>query len=137
LSITEDGNSAPKNAVQPTASAMQIFLLLYNLVISCKWPITIIWCTWIAVPALAGRTTSATISVFVELITEIGEKQPTPWVGTAACFAWALAERQFRRRKTAYLAQRNQELELMMNPLRSSSNLAPHGDSRNGGPWKR
>lgn len=116
---------------------MYVFFLLYNLLVSTKWPICISLCTWIAVTALAGKTTHATISVLVELITKLGEKQPIPWAGVATCFAWGLGERQFRRYKTAYLSRRIQELELSIDLHRSSSNLASHGDSRKGGPWKR
>ena len=114
------------------------FLLLYNLLISWKWPLCIIICTAIAVPALAGKTTQATISVLIQLVTsKIGEKESVPWAGTTLCFLWALLERYFRRKKTAYLAQRNRELELRLDPHRTSSNLASTGDSRKGHPWNR
>jgi hypothetical protein len=122
----------------PSSPVMYVFLLLYNLLVSWKWPLCIIICTAIAVPALAGKTTQATVSVLIQLVTsKIGEKESVPWAGTTLCFVWALLERYFRRRKTAYLAQRNRDLELRLDPIRSSSNLASTGDSRKGDIWKR
>ena len=118
-------------------SAMYTFLLFYNLLIAYKWPIAMILCTYFAVPALAGKTTNATISVAVELVTKLGEKHPVPWLGAAICFLWALGERWFRRKKTAYLADRNRRLEVMLDPNRTSSNLASHGDSRRRSTWNR
>lgn len=89
-----------------------------------------------AVASLAGLETRVFVSAFV---TAIIEKPGPTWkdwllggLGVLAlvCVGWAVGERYFRRQKTAQLTARIAQLELIIDPERSSSELLQDGRTR-------
>jgi hypothetical protein len=81
-----------------------------------------------AIQALAGQTTVA--SFFIAIFTKEPPSLSVIWFWVAVWFMiWAVVERTLRHRKVKYLANRLAELEKQVDPERSSSGLAPTGQT--------
>lgn len=76
---------------------------------------------------LSGKTTLANImfGYFSSKESDFG----APWILTLSFLGWALLERRERRRKTQMLDKRIKELELRIDPNRTSSELLPTGET--------
>lgn len=77
--------------------------------------------------SFAGKTTHATVAL--SLLAEFDKFRFIPWVVAALCLIYATRERKERLRKTEKLSSRIRDLETRLNPSRSSSNLAPTGET--------
>jgi membrane protein implicated in regulation of membrane protease activity len=135
MSVTEEQQAVAVPTRRRTAQSL--FLIVSNLLVAYKWPLCIMFVVWVAVPAIAGKTTVASISVLILFATKVGAQAGVPWVITAIAGVWALLERRLRRKKTEYLSKRIERLERKIDPKRSSSGLLPSGDSQSRYPlWK-
>lgn len=85
---------------------------------------------WRSVASLAGQTSTANLRLAFNAAVDLGHEVWPAWLVAAVCTSWALLERQLRRRKTAYLTGRIQELEVRLDPQRESSFLPPDGNTR-------
>lgn len=81
---------------------------------------------WVGLKGLAPFAGENTvISLALSFVADIKFALSVILGGTAA--AWAFVERRLRYRKTEYLQGRIKELELKIDPNRTSSNLTPKG----------
>ncbi len=116
------------NGGSPGITTAQLFVMrLFDLLIAAKWPVATVLCVYFAVPHLAGKKTETIVMFWVQ---ELGKFDSVPWVLAAITVGWALLERSLRRRKTEHLSARVQKLEQVIDPSRTSSGLAPTGDSK-------
>lgn len=77
--------------------------------------------------SFAGKDTHANIGLSV--LAEFDKFRVIPWVVAVLCVIYASRERKERLRKTEKLSSRIKDLETRLNPDRSSSNLAPTGET--------
>jgi hypothetical protein len=79
--------------------------------------------------ALAGKMTVADVDI---LVTALSEKDSPvwPWSLTIISIGYGYLQRREKRRKTGYLQGRIIELELRLEPDRSSSTLPADGSTR-------
>lgn len=126
-------DGGPRAAAETRASHRSVTLVqlvtfrLFEFLTAVRWPAAVTISVWHSIPYLAGRDTNA---VFIVWTKELGTRDAVPWVVTVVFAFWALAERQLRRRKTAYLANRVTALEAQIDPSRTSSGLTHTGDTR-------
>jgi hypothetical protein len=81
---------------------------------------------WI-VDALAGRTTSLFVRVVLNVLFDI---RFVLLLGTtAAAVVWAIVERKLRQRTILRMHPRIKQLETMIDPGRTTSNLTPKGET--------
>ena len=80
-----------------------------------------------AVSVLAGKTTDA--KLVLSYFTSEENKCLVPLIAAAVAVVFAVAERNLRRRKTEYLQGRIRELELKIDPDRTTSGLLTTGDT--------
>lgn len=89
---------------------------------------TIAFFCYRSIECLSGRTTLSNIVVSV-----LGDLRINQWVayavGAGGC-AWAVGERQTRRKRVAELSKRTRELEFALDKNRSSSTLPTSGKTR-------
>lgn len=88
----------------------------------------LVWQGRHAVEALAGRTTLADFAV--TLGANVSTAIAASWTVTIGFGVWVFLERKLRKRVQERLTGRARELELRMDPGRSSSELTPRGDTR-------
>jgi hypothetical protein len=79
------------------------------------------------VVALAGRTTSLLVRVAINALFDV--RFALMLGGAAAAVVWAVLERRLRQRTILRLHPRVKQLETMIDPGRSSSNLTPKGET--------
>jgi hypothetical protein len=81
--------------------------------------------------AFAGQSTTANIAVglVVRAYAHLGSAK-VAWPITFISVTYAELQRRERQRKTVKLSRRISELELRLDPARSSSELTPTGDTR-------
>lgn len=86
-----------------------------------------IWCLYLAIDSIAGKTTAfqAVVSVGFSLLWDIRFVVAFSLAG--ATTIWAVAERWLRHRKVNYLQGRIKELELNIDPGRTTSGLTTKG----------
>jgi len=82
-----------------------------------------IWALGYVIQPLAGRETG--VSLAISLLADLKFVLTITLAGIAA--AWAVVERSLRYRKTEYLQKRIRDLEMELDPARSSSGLTPEG----------
>jgi hypothetical protein len=95
-----------------------------------KWGgLALIACfVYLSISSLSGKTTLASIVVnFLGTLTV--SKYAAYAVGGGGC-AWAYGERRLRRKRVAELSKRVEELEVKIDPKRSSSTLPSTGTTR-------
>jgi hypothetical protein len=95
----------------PWASLVAIFISVYFMV-----------------DRLAGQTTMAQVGVNV--VGNIRISDAVAYIFGGSSGAWALRERQLRRKKTAEMAQHTQRLEALLDPTRTTSGLTQSGTTR-------
>lgn len=95
------------------------------------------YCLVLIVEALAGKETTATVAIgveantniFIEFLAKFALGYKWAWVMAVVAVIYGLAERELRRRKTAYLQNRIIELEQQLDPNRESSTLTVRGET--------
>jgi hypothetical protein len=91
------------------------------------------WAIFLSVRELAGKSTDARF-VF-EYFFSRDNDYALPWILATVTTVWALLERKFRHQKTEQLTARTKELELRLDPHRSSSGLATTGETHPRDKW--
>jgi hypothetical protein len=81
------------------------------------------WCLYLAVDSVAGKTTA--FSVGLSLLWDVRLVLAFSIAGSA--ILWATAERWLRHRKVEFVQGRIRELELKIDPNRSTSGLTTKG----------
>jgi hypothetical protein len=91
------------------------------------------WIVFLSTQELAGKNTDArfAFAYFVSNDNDYG----LPWVFAFGAIVWALLERRFRRQKTQELTWRTRELEQRLDASRTSSGLAPTGETHPRDRW--
>lgn len=87
------------------------------------------WCVVHIARAFAGQMTTAQINVFVDFLADIGSPV-YPWTLTVIAVSYAWFQRRERMRKTQSLQSRIIQLELKIEPNRTSSMLETDGSTR-------
>ena len=82
-----------------------------------------VWMLGYVIQPLAGQETA--VSLAISLLADLKFVVTITLAGAAA--AWAVVERMLRYRKTEYLQNRIRDLEMELDPSRSSSGLTPKG----------
>lgn len=123
----------PKNEIIDRA---QIYTRLANLIESGFRYGCIAYCVrqaYLAIDTLAGRTTNADIALFVKYVAggETGSflGKALPWILVVSVTLWALVERVLRKRQIERFETHVRNLELRLDPGRSSSRLTRRGDT--------
>jgi hypothetical protein len=85
------------------------------------------WCLYLSIDSVAGKTTAfqAAVTVGFSLLWDIRFVVAFSVAGAAS--VWAAAERWLRHRKVEHLQGRVKELELQIDPGRSTSGLTTKG----------
>ena len=77
---------------------------------------------------LAGKSTQ--MDMVVKAVTDLKADQAFAYLFGIGGVGWGIAERKFRKRKTAALASRAAKAEKMLDSKRSSSGLPSSGETR-------
>jgi hypothetical protein len=87
----------------------------------------VVWCLYLSIDSIAGKTTAfqAAVTVGFSLLWDIRFVVAFSLAG--ATTIWAMAERWLRHRKVNYLQGRIKDLELNIDPGRSTSGLTTKG----------
>jgi hypothetical protein len=87
----------------------------------------VVWCLYLAIDSIAGKTTAfqAAVTVGFSLLWDIRFVVAFSLAG--ATTIWAAAERWLRHRKVNFLQGRIKELELKIDPGRTTSGLTTKG----------
>jgi hypothetical protein len=87
----------------------------------------VVWCLYLSVDSIAGKTTAfqAAITVGFSLLWDI--RLVVAFSLAGATTIWAVAERWLRHRKVNYLQGRIKDLELNIDPGRTTSGLTTKG----------
>ena len=85
------------------------------------------WCARLAIQDLAGRATDASIAL--QLLSNIEFSVSVAWLVGGSGVAYGFAQNRARRRAVRHLHTRVKELELIIDPKRSSSTLGPSGET--------
>ena len=80
-----------------------------------------------AIGALAGQKTDASFSIAIKYVKETGATEMVLILCAALGVAYGLIQKRLRRRTIQHYSQTIKELELALDPKRSSSELAPDG----------
>lgn len=109
---------------------VQLFGFLRTAVWAVVWICGLVSAVLIA-RAFAGRSTVADIGValIVRAYAHLGSAK-VAWPITVVSMVYAELQRRERQRKTEKLSKRNRELELRLDPMRTSSQLTPTGETR-------
>jgi len=101
--------------------------ILYNIV---RWGgiVLVARYGYLSLDTLAGDRTTADIGI--KLLADVRISQALAWLLAGSGTAYGLAQRKLRRDTVQRLQQRNEELELRLDPKRSSSRLTPRGETR-------
>jgi hypothetical protein len=85
------------------------------------------WCLYLSIDSVAGKTTAfqAALSVGLSLLWDIRLVLAFSIAGAATL--WATAERWLRHRKVEFMQGRIRDLELRIDPKRSTSGLTTKG----------
>jgi hypothetical protein len=128
--VSLSSNEEKRRKERPTVFYVELFKFLRTAVIAGAW-LGAAYCLVLIARAFAGQATTAKIMVAlaVRAYAHLGTAK-FAWLITGGSIGYALLERRERRRKTEKLSQRNRELELRLDPTRSSSGLLPNGDTR-------
>lgn len=110
-------------------STQDVFIFIFSrtmdLIQTCfvwsLWPGAVFLC----VRELAGKETI--VNVIVEYFSK--SSNLAPWSLSFVFFIWALSERVVRRKKTASMSGHTREIEEIIDPNRSSSNLTASGQT--------
>ena len=101
--------------------------LTARVIVMCVMVAFLGWCAKEAVSALAGRVTGTNIVLqffgFLEVSIAVA------WGAAAAAAIWGFRERSLRRSTTKRMSDRVEELELLIDPGRTSSNLSRTGET--------
>jgi hypothetical protein len=81
------------------------------------------WCLYLAIDSIAGKTTAFTMALSILLDVRLVFAFSVAGLSTI----WAVAERKLRQRKVKYMQGRVRELELKIDPKRTTSGLTEHG----------
>ena len=87
---------------------------------------------FLTVKSIAGTNTNLGFNVFIKYITDGGIKEYIELAISAGTSVWAIWERKLRQSKTKHLSTRITELENIIDPNRSSSQLQNTGKTRIG-----
>ncbi len=82
---------------------------------------------YFSIEALAGKKTDA--SFVLNYIFASGGDHWLPWVVSFFAMLYGSAQHVLRKRKTAYFSKRISDLELRIDPSRTSSELLPTGET--------
>jgi hypothetical protein len=88
------------------------------------------YCAWLAlqgVRALSGKITLANIAL--NFLGSISTNNAVCYTVTGGAVGWGYLERRLRKAKTETFQGRVRDLEKLIDPKRSSSNLTPQGDT--------
>ena len=88
------------------------------------------WFAWIAllaIRAMAGKKTEA--EFLFSAFFSSGNDYGLPWIIAIFASLYAMAQRKLRLKVTFSLQQKIKELELRIDPLRTSSGLLPTGET--------
>ena len=123
-------NDEKRRRERPAVFYVELFKFLRTAVIAGAW-LGAAYCLVLIARAFAGHATTAkvVVALAVRAYAHLGTAK-FAWLITSGSIGYALLERRERRRKTEKLSQRNRELELRLDPTRSSSGLLPNGDTR-------
>lgn len=102
------------------------FDLLRELVKASVW-LGCAYFAWQATAVLAGRQTNADLNFSAFLA--VDDDKGLPWVIAILMAGWAYLERRLRLNKTAQLQSHIKQLELRLDPNRTSSGLLPTGET--------
>ncbi len=94
--------------------------------------IAIAYFALLAIRALAGRATSASFALVVHWLTSERKAEVVAWIIAVVAIMYGQGERRLRKRKTRYMQQRIRDLEIRIDPGRSSSGLTESGNTRKG-----
>lgn len=83
---------------------------------------------YLSIVVLAGEHTFADIGVNV--LADVRISQALAWLLAGSGVTYGLSERKLRKDTVERIQGRNQALELRLNPIRTSSQLTPRGDTR-------
>ena len=102
-----------------------------GLAIKSATNVCLAYLAYLSIRELAGKSTTASLA-----LTYITEKEHQvrllPWIVTGTAVIWAYTERHLRLKKIAAMAHHNTELELRLDPSRSSSRLTAEGETAPG-----
>lgn len=87
------------------------------------------WCLVLIARAVAGQLTVTQIDVIAGVFGKLGSPGPA-WVLSLVAIGYGYSQRRERLRKTTYLQERIIQLELKLDPNRSSSELQRDGSTR-------
>jgi hypothetical protein len=87
--------------------------------------ICLAWVAKEAVVALAGHTTSVLVQMGLQIFADLRVVFSVALAGS--CAAWAIVERKIRQKSLEQMHKRVKELELAIDPHRSSSTLTTKG----------
>ena len=82
------------------------------------------------IASLAGKATAADINIGLSADIAAHADKWIAYTFGGGAVAYGLTERKLRRKKVAYLTDRNAKLEKIIDPNRDSSNLLPTGETR-------
>lgn len=91
----------------------------------CLLLFAVAWFTRDVLVAYAGQTTSA--NVIVKLIADLRVAVVVPWALAAGGVAYGLRQKHLKEDAIERLTKRPQELEKLIDPNRTSSQLTPRG----------
>ena len=83
---------------------------------------------YLSIEVLAGKNTLADIGI--GFLTDINVSVAISWALAAGGVLYGYGQRRLRKNGVEHLAKRNQRLELIIDPERTSSNLTERGDTR-------
>jgi len=89
--------------------------------------VSLAYISYLAIEALAGKTTIA--NIVLKYLTAEESDYGVPWILAGACTIWAILERRLRKRKTEALQGRIRELETRLDSNRTTSGLLPTGET--------
>lgn len=84
---------------------------------------------YLAIDSLADKTTLIDANILFSLFISKDNDYALPWIFSLCCLVWAAGERWLRHWKTEALQKHIKELELQLDPLRTSSGLTPTGET--------
>lgn len=86
------------------------------------------WCFKESIEALAGKDTLSDIKI--ALLSDLNINQWLAYAVGGGGIVYGLSQRHLRKSTVETIQSRNQKLEKMVDPKRSSSNLTPRGNTR-------
>jgi hypothetical protein len=87
----------------------------------------VVWCFYLSISALAGKTTLA--NILIKVLSNLSINNALCLLLAGGGVAYGLGERKVRQKAIQHIQPRNQELEKKLDPNRTSSELTPRGET--------